>query len=53
MGGDHVPSPLDPLVKEFEAWKATLPKVKINRAEFLLKKYRVREMEEMLAVAGR
>jgi len=28
MGGDPIPGPLDPLVKWFEEWKATLPKVK-------------------------
>ena len=28
MGGDKVPTLLDPLVEWFEAWKATLPKVK-------------------------
>ena len=53
MGGDPVPGPLDPLVKEFEEWKSALPRVKINRAEFLMKKYRVYEMEEMPVVAGR
>ena len=50
MGGDPIPGPLDALVKWFEEWKATLPRVKISRAEFLLNKYRVYEMEEMPVV---
>ena len=30
MGGDPIPGPFDPLVKWFEEWKATLPRVKIR-----------------------
>ena len=35
MGGDPVPGPLDFLLKEFEEWKATRPKVKLGRYVFL------------------
>ena len=47
MGGDPIPSPLDPLVKWFEDWKATLPRVKIKRSVWLMRKYSIDEMEEM------
>ena len=53
MGGDPVPGSLDSLVKEFEAWKATLPQVKIRRSAWLIRKYRIDEMEEIPVVAGR
>ena len=33
MGGDPIPGPLNPLVKWFEAWKATLPRVKAQLPE--------------------
>lgn len=28
MGSDPIPGPLDPFVRWFETWKATLPRVK-------------------------